>query len=84
VLNLKHNLTKFIHPFQEFRLVQSQELTVLEPIAQSVVLIAKVMFTDQDMHMIMDFLWDMDTDGDVEVEGAVMVTEADMVTVKKN
>jgi hypothetical protein len=84
VLNLKHNPTKFIHPFQEFRLVQSQELTVLEPIAQSVVLIAKVMFTDQDMHMIMDFLWDMDTDGDVEVEGAVMVTEADMVTVKKN
>jgi pyrimidine operon attenuation protein/uracil phosphoribosyltransferase len=79
VLNLKHNPTKFIHPFQEFHRIQSQELTVLEPTAQSVVLIAKVMFTGQDMHMIMDILWDTDTAGDVE--GAVMVTEAD---IKKN
>jgi hypothetical protein len=75
-LNLKLSPIKFIDHFQAFLLVQFQELTVQEKIAQLVVrtgLIAQIMFMDQGMHMIMDTLWDTDMDGDAVTEAEVVM-----------
>jgi hypothetical protein len=90
-LNPKRSPIKFTNHFQAFLLVQFQELTVQEKIAQLVVrmaLIAQIMFTDQGTDMTMDILWDTDMDGDavdVVTEAAMgmeAVMDTEVATVK--
>jgi hypothetical protein len=93
-LNLKLSPIKFIDHFQVFLLTQLQGLTVLEQIAQLLVLMGLIVqgifIMDQDTDTTMDILWDTDMGLVDEDMAEDMATEEDTVedteagTVKSN